>query len=178
MEWVDRLVAVTGWNADPGEPDWSEAEQALGAPLPADFKELRRRFPEWGAFCDHVVLLKAQGGSESVPANHESLLKAVRGNPDSRRMFEPYGILGAGEVESGKGLVQWGYSFIEEEYYWLADTAKDPSTWPIVARVDPLEQFQQFDMTASEFIYRVVADVEFSPFGIAGSVGAPYYRTY
>ncbi|MCX5092409.1 hypothetical protein OOK36_26730 [Streptomyces sp. NBC_00365] len=158
--------------------DWSEAEQALGAPLPADFKELRRSFPEWGAFRDHVVLLKAQGGSESVPANHETLLKAVRGNPGSRRMFQPYGILRAGEAESSKGLVQWGYSFIEEEYYWLADTATDPSTWPIAARVDPLESFRRFDMTASEFIYRVVADVEFSPFGIAGSVGEPYCLTY
>lgn len=175
---VGRLVTETGGNARPGAPDWSEAEQTLGCPLPADFKELRRLFPEWGAFCDHVVLLKAQGGTESVPGNHDSLRKAVRGNPDSRRLFEPYGILGAGEARSGRGLVQWGYSFTEDEYYWLADTTVDPMTWPIVARADPLEPFQRFDMTTSEFLHRVLTDAGFSPFGIAGAVEAPYYRTY
>lgn len=50
MEWVDRLVTVTGWSAEPGELDWSDTERTLGTPLPADFKELRRRFPDWGAF--------------------------------------------------------------------------------------------------------------------------------
>lgn len=129
MEWVDRLVTATGWNAEPGELDWSGTERTLGTPLPADFKELRRRFAAWGAFSDHVLVLEAQGDTESLLANHESLLRSVRGNPDNRRMFEPFGLLGANDECKNKGLVQWGYSFMEE-YYWLVDTSQRPSTWP------------------------------------------------
>lgn len=47
MGWVDRLVTVTGWSAEPGDFDWSDTEGVLGTPLPTDFKELRRRFPDW-----------------------------------------------------------------------------------------------------------------------------------
>ncbi|MEU6879180.1 hypothetical protein [Streptomyces sp. NPDC046712] len=178
MEWVERLVAVTGWNAEAGEPDWTDAEGTLGTPLPADFKELRRRFAPWGAFSDHILVLRAQGDQESVLANHQTLLRSVRGNPENRRIFEPYGLLGANEENKGTGLLQWGYSFIEEEYYWLADEAQDPSSWPVVARVDPLEPFQRFDMTASEFLYRVLTEADFSVFSVAGTIPTPYFREF
>ncbi|MFF3321501.1 hypothetical protein [Streptomyces sp. NPDC002889] len=178
MEWVDCLVTATGWSAEPGELDWSGTERALGTHLPADFKELRRHFAAWGSFSDHVVVLEAPGDTESLLANHESLLRSVRGNPDNRRMFEPFGLLGANDGDKGKGLVQWGYSFIEEEYYWLADTQQEPTAWPVVARVDPLEPFQRFDMTASEFVYRVLTEAEFSAFSVAATIETPYYRTF
>jgi hypothetical protein len=178
MEWVNRLVAVTGWDAEPGDFDWSDTERVLGAPLPDDFKELRRRFAVWGAFDDHVLVLEAQGDTESVLANHKSLLRSVRGNPDNRQMFEPFGLLGTNDECKGKGLVQWGYSFIEEEYYWLVDASQEPSTWPVVARVDPLEPFHRFDMTASEFVYRVLTEVEFSAFSVAAAIETPYYRAF
>ncbi|MFK4225215.1 hypothetical protein [Streptomyces sp. NPDC019890] len=111
-------------------------------------------------------------------ANYESLLRSVRGDPGDRRMFEPFGILGANDESKRKGLVQWGYSFIEEECYWLVDTSQEPSTWPVVARVDPLEPFQRFDMTASEFVYRVLTEAEFSTFSVAATIETPYYRTF
>ena len=178
MEWVDRLATVTGWIAEPGELDWSDTERTLGTPLPADFKELRRRFAAWGAFSDHVLMLQAQGDTESVLSNHKSLLRSVRGNPDTKRMFQPFGLLGANDGCENKGLVQWGYSLIEEEYYWLVDTLQEPSTWPVVARVDPLEPFQCFDMTASEFVYRVLTEAEFSEFSVAAKIETPYYRAF
>jgi hypothetical protein len=56
----------------------------------ASFWELRRRFAAWGAFSDHVLVLEALGDTESLLAPHESLLRSVRGNPDNRRMFEPF----------------------------------------------------------------------------------------
>ncbi|MER5278588.1 hypothetical protein ABT025_22960 [Streptomyces sp. NPDC002809] len=176
MEWVERLVTVTGWGGEAGEPDWSGTEEFLGTPLPDDFKELRRRFAPWGAFSDHLLVLEANEDSESVRANHAKLLTSVSANPDNRRNFEPAGLLGANEDSKGTGLVQWGYSFIEEEYYWLADTARDPATWPVMARVDPLEPFQRFDMSASEFVYRVLTETGFAPFGVAASIPAPSYR--
>ncbi|WP_316745302.1 SMI1/KNR4 family protein [Streptomyces sp. MK7] len=176
MEWVDRLLAATGWDAEPAELDWSETEAALGTPLPADFKELRRRFAAWGSFSDYIVPLKVQDGSETVKVNHESRLRSVTGNPDRRRLYKSYGLFG--DSGATKGLLQWGYSLIEDEYYWLADASVDPSNWPVVAREDPLEPFHQFDMTASEFIYRVLKDPEFEPFTVAPRIETPYYRAY
>jgi len=178
MTWVERLMTVTGWEGEAGEPDWSGTEEALGTSLPEDFKELRRRFAPWGAFSDHLLILKANDGTETVRANHANLLRSVSGNPDNRSMFEPAGLLGSNEGSPGTGLVQWGYSLVEEEYYWLADAARDPVTWPVIARVDPLEPFQRFDMPASEFIHRVLTDAEFEPFGIAASIPSPYYRAF
>ncbi|MEU1437513.1 hypothetical protein ABZ438_26130 [Streptomyces sp. NPDC005786] len=176
MEWVERLAAVTGWDGDTREPDWSGTEESLGTPLPEDFKELRRRFAPWGAFSDHLLVLEANEESESLRGNHERLLKSVSANPENRRAFDPVGLLGANEDMPGTGLVQWGYSFIEEEYYWLADTTRDASTWPVMARVDPLEPFQRFDISASEFVYRVLTEADFKPFGVAATIPSPYYR--
>jgi hypothetical protein len=176
MEWVDRLLVATGWDAEPAELDWSETEAALGTPLPADFKELRRRFAAWGSFADYIVTLKVQDGSETVKNNHVSSLRSVSGNTDNRRLYEPYGLFGDGG--STKGLLQWGYSLIEDQYYWLADESVDPANWPVVAREDPLEPFHRFEMTASEFIYRVLKDPDFTPFTVAPRLEAPYYRAY
>ncbi|MFI6858952.1 hypothetical protein ACIBKZ_03460 [Streptomyces sp. NPDC050421] len=178
MEWVERLVAVTGWDGETSETDWSGTEEFLGTPLPDDFKELRRRFAPWGAFSDHLLILKATDGSETVHTNHAKLLKSVSGNPENLDMFKPFGLFGANKNSPGTGLVQWGFSLIEEECYWLADAARDPATWPVIARVDPLEPFQRFDMSASEFVYRVLTETEFEPFGIAESIPSPYYREY
>ncbi|MFE6918739.1 hypothetical protein [Streptomyces rubiginosohelvolus] len=193
MNWVDRLVEATAWDAMPGDLDWFTIESTLGTPLPVDFKELRRRFASWGAFSDHAYILTANGGTESILSNHESLLRSVRGNPDNRVMFEPFGLFGVGaEAQRGSlleagpliaerrqaGLLQWGYSLIEEEYYWLVDTEADPSEWPVVARKDSSEPFKRFDMTASEFIYRVLTESEFRPFGVASKISPPYYQAY
>jgi hypothetical protein len=41
-----------------------------------------------------------------------------------------------------------------------------------------LESFQRFDMTASEFIYRVLTEAGFSEFSIAATIETPYYRAY
>ncbi|THA69390.1 hypothetical protein E6R60_30860 [Streptomyces sp. A0642] len=178
MEWVEQLVTITGWEGETAETDWSDTEEFLGTPLPDDFKELRRRFAPWGAFSDHLLILKATDGSETVRNNHAKLLKSVTADPEILDMFKPFGLLGANGNGPGTGLVQWGFSLIEEEYYWLADTARDPATWPVIARVDPLEPFQRFDTSASEFVYRVLTETEFEPFGVAEAIPSPYFRTY
>jgi hypothetical protein len=76
------------------------------------------------------------------------------------------------------GPLQWGYSLIDEEYYWLVNESVDPSAWPVMARTDPLEPFQRFEMTASEFLFRVLTDPEFSEFSIAATIERPYYSVY
>jgi hypothetical protein len=86
-----------------------------------------------------------------------------------RSFFDPYSVF------NGSGLIFWGVSMTEASYCWLADAATPPEQWPVVARVDPLEEWHRFDMATLEFIYRVIADLDFRPFSIARKVERPYF---
>jgi hypothetical protein len=165
MEWVDRILAVTGQHGTPGQQDWTGVESAVGTPLPEDFKELWRCFSD-GSFADYLFLLHPEGGPNSVAGNHESLRAHLRQNPETR-IYQPYGLFGDAHADSEAGLLQWGISEADDEYYWLADTHTDPAHWPVIARTDPLERFHRFDMPASAFIHRVLTDPDFRPFTIA-----------
>ncbi|MFF8918008.1 SMI1/KNR4 family protein [Streptomyces sp. NPDC015032] len=177
MEWVDRILSATGWDGMPGRLDWAGVESAVGTPLPEDFKGLCRYF-SGGSFDDHLVLLEPEGESESMAGNHEGLLASVRGNPENRSVYRPYGLFGDSGAGSGAGLLQWGFSYIEDEYYWLADARTDPADWPVIAREDPLEGFHRFDMPASEFLHSVLTDPGFRPFTIAHKIDRPFYRSW
>ncbi|MFE7566106.1 hypothetical protein ACFU76_03950 [Streptomyces sp. NPDC057539] len=72
------------------------------------------------------------------------------------------------------GLIPWGVSQTEGEYYWLAD-GDEPDKWPIVTRGRGYREWRQVDMFTPEFIYRVVADPQFEPFSIAALVPEPFF---
>jgi hypothetical protein len=176
MEWVDRLASATGWDSAPGEADWTATEAALGTPLPDDFKELSRRFAVRGAFCDYLMLLGIGTDPDSLSGNHGGLLGRARANPGILSVYRPYRLFGGAGSEPG--LLQWGFSELEDEYYWLADVQTDPARWPVVAREDPLEPFHRLDMAASEFVHRALTDRDFRPFTIAHKTGSPYFEAY
>ncbi|SHN37647.1 hypothetical protein [Actinacidiphila paucisporea] len=112
MEWIDRLEAATRYGTPHRELDRSGTEFVPGTSLPADFKELCRRVPG-GAFGDYLVPLGAQDAVETLAGNHASLLSLVRANPDNLALFQPHGLLEG----DGTGLLRWGHSYIEDEYY-------------------------------------------------------------
>ncbi|MFF5897147.1 SMI1/KNR4 family protein [Streptomyces argenteolus] len=51
VDWVERLIGITGWSAPPRRPgiDWAATETRLGTRLPADYKRMVETFGE-GAF--------------------------------------------------------------------------------------------------------------------------------
>ncbi|MFD8688247.1 SMI1/KNR4 family protein [Streptomyces sp. NPDC059651] len=51
VDWVDRLIRITGWTQPAQRPDthWAELESRLGTALPADYKRMVETFGE-GAF--------------------------------------------------------------------------------------------------------------------------------
>ncbi|MFE2942075.1 hypothetical protein ACFXKG_23950 [Streptomyces sp. NPDC059255] len=51
IDWVDRLIRITGWTQPARRPDmhWAEVESGLGTELPTDYKRMVETFGE-GAF--------------------------------------------------------------------------------------------------------------------------------
>lgn len=175
MTWIDQIVEVTGWRGEPVEYGWDREEAELGVRLPSDFKELTRRFPA-GAFYAYLNLMRQEGEPDShhLLVWHRSSL-SVASDPQHQpdRLHEPYGLFQPG---GRAGLIRWGMDQREGEYYWLADREVDPDSWPVLARTEALaEEWERFDMTASEVVYRVIADPEFKPLTVVDPPRRPFY---
>ncbi|TQJ57750.1 hypothetical protein [Streptomyces sp. SLBN-115] len=74
---------------------------------------------------------------------------------------DPYAVYSPG----AKGLGPWGSTERADGYFWLID-AERPGDHPVLARPEDGE-WCRYDMSTSEFLYRVLADADFQPFGIA-----------
>ncbi|MGC4747629.1 hypothetical protein ACLQ28_18535 [Micromonospora sp. DT201] len=60
-------------------------------------------------------------------------------------------------------------------FFWLADRSVDADQWPVIARKDPLESWHRFDVSTTEFVYRLLADPEFTPFTVADPPRRAFY---
>ncbi|WP_052397491.1 hypothetical protein [Streptomyces sp. NRRL F-5123] len=130
--WAGKLRAVTGWEPIPGpRVQWPAIEAALGARLPADYKEIADVFGE-GSFDDYVDLV--------VPA------------PDLTP-WTPSDLAGP----ASDGLLTWASSEQGLAFCWRATTG-DPDAWPVVARAEGRED-EQHACGAGEFLLRVLTDV-------------------
>ncbi|MGW3205740.1 SMI1/KNR4 family protein [Streptomyces sp. NPDC001135] len=157
------MIELTGWEPLGISVDWAAIEGELGVPLPADYKELYEAF-SGGVFSDSVYFLGRDEGISfdflaqwraSVWTDQDSKLSSVSA-------VDPYAIYTPG----GKGLVEWGSTEWADEYFWLLD-AERPDEYLILARSHDVDGWHQYDMSTSEFLYRILADADFQPFGIA-----------
>ncbi|GHB47416.1 hypothetical protein GCM10010377_42740 [Streptomyces viridiviolaceus] len=160
--WVQRVIELTGWEPLGFSVDWAAIEGELGVPLPADYKELYEAFGG-GVFSDSVYFLARDEGDSfdfltqwrvSLSVDQDSTLGDVSA-------VDPCAIYAPG----GKGLLEWGATEWADEYCWLID-AERPGDHPVLARSDG-GAWHRYDMSTSEFLYRVLADPAFQPFGIA-----------
>ncbi|CAL9421496.1 SMI1/KNR4 family protein [Streptomyces sp. enrichment culture] len=161
--WAQRVIELTGWKPLGISADWPAIEEELGVPLPADYKKLYEAFGG-GVFSDSVYFLGRDEGTSfdlltqwrvAVSADRDSGLGSVSA-------LDPYGVYAPG----GKGLVAWGSTEWADEYCWLID-ARRPGEYPVLARSHDGGPWHWYDMSTSEFLYRVLADAAFQPFGIA-----------
>ncbi|GAA2461980.1 SMI1/KNR4 family protein [Streptomyces lavendulocolor] len=161
--WVQRVIELTGWEPLGISVDWPALEGELGVPLPADYKELYEAFGG-GTFSDSVSFLGCDEGISfdfltrwrvALSVDRDSTLGAVSA-------VDPYAIYAPG----GKGVVTWGSTEWADEYCWLID-AERPGDYPVLARSHDGGPWHWYDMSTSEFLYRVLADADFQPFGIA-----------
>ncbi|MBA2805979.1 SMI1/KNR4 family protein [Streptomyces sp. KM273126] len=160
--WVQRVIELTGWEPLGISVDWAAMEEELQVPLPADYKELFEAFGG-GVFSDSVFFFACDEGiSFDFLAQWRVALSVDQdGRYGDVSAVDPYSIYAPG----GKGLVGWGATEWGDEYCWLID-ARRPGEYPILARADGGE-WRRYDMSTSEFLYRVLADADFQPFGIA-----------
>lgn len=171
--WIDRIVEVTGWRQGTEGPGWEQVEAELGVALPADFKELSRRFVP-GAFSGYLSLLRPTDDHFETPLLsmwHGGRQVAGQGESGAQ-IFEPYGIYGP---DAEPGLLQWGTDISEGDHFWLVDRSAEPDRWPVVSRREAGESWHLFDMSTAEFVYRMIADPEFKPFTVANPPRLPFY---
>ncbi|WP_345575455.1 hypothetical protein [Streptomyces prasinosporus] len=133
--------------------DRDAVERELRVPLPADHKELCGAFGG-GTFCESASFL----GNMEGPMFH--LLVRWRASLSISRDGEPYPAYTPG----GHGFVTWASSEWADQYCRLL-AAQRPGEYCILARGDAGE-WSRHEMSTSEFLYRVLADKEFKPFGI------------
>ncbi len=161
--WVQRVIELTGWEPLGISVDWAAIEGELGVPLPADYKELYEAF-SGGVFGDSLYFLGRDEGRAFDFLTQWRVDLSV--DQDSRRgnvsAVEPYAIYAPG----GKGLVEWDSTEWADEYFWLID-AERPGEYPVLARSNDVGAWHRYDMSTSEFLYRVLADADFRPFGFA-----------
>ena len=161
--WVERIVGATGWQPRDIQLSWTATEEALGVELPGDFKELCATFGR-GEFSGYVNMLASAGDEPSgVVGNLRRLHSIFDRRPTARRLYEPYGVHPEGR------LIQWAHTADEAEFHWLIQPDR-PESWKVVARRATDEPWHELEMSTSEFLYRVLKDEEFAPFGIARQV--------
>ncbi|MFF8027422.1 SMI1/KNR4 family protein [Streptomyces sp. NPDC007896] len=159
--WVQRVIELTGWEPLGISVDWAAIEGELWVPLPTDYKELYEVFGG-GVFSDSVYFL---GRGEGLAFDFLTQWRVSLSVDQDRKLggvsaVEPYAIYAPG----GKGLVHWGSTEWADEYCWLID-AEQPGDYPVLARADD-GAWHRYDMSTSEFLYRVLADADFQPFGV------------
>lgn len=172
MIWVDRLVTVVDERPLGLAIDWPRIESRIGGALPADYREFCESFGS-GEFCDYLTVYASRGGADSELAeSQEANRQIVEQHPVVMKGYRPYGLQGPGHTV---GILQWGASSQGDEFAWLADGASNPDKWPVLAREDA-GGWRHYDMSMSEFVYRLLVDESFEGFGGFGATGrAPYF---
>lgn len=160
--WVQRVVELTGWEPLEMSVDWEGIEGGLRFPLPVDYEELFETFGG-GVFSDSVYFLGSDEGLvfDFLTQWRVALSVDQEAGAAGVSVVEPYGIYAPG----GKGLVPWGSTEWADEYFWRVDADK-PAEYPILARAEDGE-WHRYAMSTSEFLYRVLSDADFQPFGVA-----------
>jgi hypothetical protein len=161
VEWVERLQEAINWHEERRECDWSETEEALGVSLPSDFKELFECFGP-GEFSSSLWLMGDQGIGSILHWWRKDIAFFEDGPPTLPGLYAPHEYYG---VDDWNGVIHWGHSDAPGMFFWLADAEKDPDEWPVVARAELVrgEEWYEYEMTASEFVFRMLTEPESYP---------------
>ncbi|MGW4517956.1 hypothetical protein ACWEO4_39785 [Streptomyces sp. NPDC004393] len=163
--WVEKVVAVTGWSADVRHTvDWAVVESRLGTALPSDYKQLAELFG-YGAFDSYLDLSVPNGRHHKrdigtgpdIVRHTEWLAQWAKKHLNRWKSYDVYPAPG--------GLLEWASTEPGHRFFWhTGDT--DPDQWSIVATDDAYDDWERFDSSTAEFIYRMLTDPQ-HPFSTA-----------
>lgn len=72
------------------------------------------------------------------------------------------------------GLIPWGTSRAADMFFWqVTDGAVD--AWPVLARMEDAEEWNRYEMTVAEFLYRILTDPGFRPYTVADAVPEAFF---
>jgi hypothetical protein len=167
--WVDSLLRATDRDTRNAVQPWAEIEAELGTELPGDYKRLCQAFGV-GEFSQVVSVLCAD---ETRVADLLRIWRRLLANDDSTDgPFAPYRIHRPGTTG---GLVPWGVSRAADRYYWQV-TDGPVDAWPVLAKMEDAEDWDRYEMCATEFLYRILTDPGFRPYTVADSVPQPFFE--
>lgn len=169
--WVDCVVAVTGWSRERVDVvDWTAVETRLGTVLPGDYKGLVERFG-YGAFDGYLSLLLPDGPPGSLDIVEFNEFWARCAGVDGDGPWEPYRLYPA-----PGGLLQWASTEQRTSFYWLTE-GSDPDRWPILVTDDAYTEWDRFDGSTAEFVYRLLTD-PLHPHSTARYFDSHWFMTY
>lgn len=171
MTWVDRLMTAVNERPRGLAVDWPRIEFRIGGALPTGYREFCERFGS-DEFCEYLTVYASRGGADSELAQSREAKQIVEQHPVAMKGYRPYGLHQPGHAV---GILQWGASSQGGEFAWLADDSKEPDAWSVLAREDA-GGWRRYDMSMSEFAYRLLVDESFEGFGAFGATGqSPHF---
>jgi hypothetical protein len=163
--WVEQLLSATQREPLGLRMDWARVESELGVRLPEDYKRVCESFGP-GEFSQYLdILCSRETGGPDILVQWHACVEAAGKRKDPalpHPFFAPYHVF---ERERPNGLIPWAITQNECEFYWLADSG-DSNEWPIIARFLDSD-WDRYDMPTSEFIGRILTDVDFPPYSVA-----------
>ncbi|MFJ2960181.1 SMI1/KNR4 family protein [Streptomyces sp. NPDC087270] len=167
--WVNALLSATGTTARGVDQPWAWIEEQLGTALPRDYKKACEAFGV-GEFSASITLLCAD---ETLVGDLLTLWSGLReGDADDGALFEPYRIH---EPGISGGLIPWGSSRSSDLFFWQVDG--EPDSWPVIASMEDADELDRYDMTTTQFLYRILTDPGFRPYTVAGAWPHPYFES-
>ncbi|MFD8079061.1 SMI1/KNR4 family protein [Streptomyces sp. NPDC059718] len=163
---MDSLLRRTGWDARDVAQPWAEIEAALGTELPNDFKLLCQAFGA-GEFSQEMSVLCADETRVlDLVTTRRSLLES---DNSSDGPFAPYRIYEPGTTG---GLIPWGSSASGDWFFWQV-TGGAVDAWPVLTMQVDTWEWNRFEMTAAELLYRILTEPGFWPPSAAQAVCGP-----
>lgn len=142
---VPKQVYNTG-----SQQEWKEFEEETGIILPDDYKEFIGLYGS-GGIAEFLWFLPpfADDEEECFEAKKDCMLEAYEESRDSSPDYFKFNI-----YPEKNGLLPFGYTDNGDELYW--QTAPSFDDWSIVVYESASPDYQQFNMSFSEFLYNLI----------------------
>jgi hypothetical protein len=154
-----QLVDLLGVPSRDAPYSWTDIEAAIGAPVPGDYRELIDRTGP--VIIDEWLCLFGPGRDN----RNADIVDLVVERERAWLVFRESGIeLKERYFAAGARLL--AFAAVESNYFfWHARPGKSADGWPVVIVDADLEDWYEFDMSATECIYKVlVGELQLDPF--------------
>ncbi|GAA1077048.1 SMI1/KNR4 family protein [Nocardiopsis composta] len=144
-----RLTRLVPPPAAGRNKDWEEVRRAVGADLPADYKEFIRTYA--GSYWDDYLYVLEPG----CPNRHYDLLALnAHAMEDLEGLWE-YEERPPRLEEPGSRLIPWAVTDNGETAYWLARPGVPADRWTVMVNEDG-DRWEHADTTCTGFLFAVL----------------------